>query len=606
MSDLYLNPGESLILTTNRISINFIPFELMLTSLRLIILDNVSNRFSPQVIPLGDIFSVNGATISTGEPIIRITLTDHDGDGSLIPIDFVFSQSSTRKRKQERDEWLRTLMEKLVAVRQEKVLNGIQSPGPEEEDRFPLRRWMAPEILHPMPLVTGPDLPVAETETPTTPELPVVPGEPGNSDLSSTGDDNSAPPGGKVGKSNEPESPPGPALDAPSDEMKPEEPGYSTGDRPVPVKMTRSLDVPSPRSHMTETPLVNIPPFQVAMHGDEDTGPGSSADVSSPSGISEGSTAVVEEPKEISGAGVIADQSGFEGKWEQTAPESHPAPVVVNWPVIRIEPTNQAPAFALPDRTNSQDIRSQLTEEPEKSEPKTDSAPEIPAIRSEGDEPVREKPDGKTEHKEIPDKGTVAEVLEKEPAPVDTGSSTGEAIVGSLSPESAPAPVAAAERASHTRPNPAIAIIAIIGIILVSTVAGFLYFHSPPDNARSQIPAITHAVTPNATPAVKTITIPNVGVWIHVTYPGDYYGRVGNPGDLQEIAGTGSTFYFIRSSGNLVQANIQKRDNSGDTLTVELFNNGTLVFNSSVRTPMGTASFLVDPVTGKVPESHPE
>ena len=114
-------------------------------------------------------------------------------------------------------------MEKLVAVRQEKVLNGIQSPGPEEEDRFPLRRWIAPEILHPMSLVTGPDLPVAETETPITPQLPVVPGETGNRDLSSTGDDNSAPPGGKEGKSNEPEPPQGPASDAPSDEMKPDQ-----------------------------------------------------------------------------------------------------------------------------------------------------------------------------------------------------------------------------------------------------------------------------------------------------------------------------------------------------------------------------------------------
>jgi hypothetical protein len=86
-----------------------------------------------------------------------------------------------------------------------------------------------------------------------------------------------------------------------------------------------------------------------------------------------------------------------------------------------------------------------------------------------------------------------------------------------------------------------------------------------------------------------------------VTYNGTYAGSIGNPGDLLLISGTGDQFYSIRDSSSLVQATLQKQDLTGNTLTVGVYTNGTLVTNRTVRAPHGTISILVDPTTGKPP-----
>ena len=676
MSDLYLNPGETLILTTNRISVNFIPFDLMLTSLRLILIDSIHDRFSPQVIPLGDIFSVNGGTISTGEPVIKITILDDENDGSLIPIDFIFSQPSSQKRKQERDEWLRTLMERLVEVRQEKVLSGIQPSNEEDGERPRVRRWIAPEILYPMPLVAGPELPAAETEnTPPVPESPVARGNTGGAL------DSAQPPAPEF------EGPPAPAAQeetagesSGSQETLPErtpadEPGSSPEEaRPARERENGPVNLPVPNGEVTLPPEENISSAVGSAPWDQDKVLSPIAGVVEVIAPAESPLPLTEKPDEISDEVSRSDTSSElsssyecskesrgtenlltppvvnwpvireepairfsdndtsgespaspektpvvssdEGLIADTVVESSPdygqspepgssgqltAPVEVKWPVIQPEPGPPAPGMERrPDNMNSPGTLSPVTEE---------QRPAVPDLRPAAGSPdERISPAGPERVPESTEK-TDREVPEpRENGPVQActeilseGSGSG-SLSGPTPYTPVPAPISSP---SGWRRNPMIAMGVIIGIILVIAALVLVSLPDSHGDTRSVLPSITPVITVNTSPTVKPVAIPETGVWVRVIYPGYYYGQLGNPGRLQDIGGTGDQFYFIRNSGNLLQADIQKRDNSGDNLTVAVYNNGTQVFNTSIRSPMGMISVLIDPATGKPPVSHP-
>ena len=106
-------------------------------------------------------------------------------------------------------------------------------------------------------------------------------------------------------------------------------------------------------------------------------------------------------------------------------------------------------------------------------------------------------------------------------------------------------------------------------------------------------------VTPeNQTPVPVTTTppvmIPADGVWVKVTYNGTFLGTYGNPGAQKEVRGTGEQFYPIKNSNDLVQASFTKQDYYGDTLTVGVYNNGTMVRQFTTSAPKGMISILVN------------
>jgi hypothetical protein len=99
--------------------------------------------------------------------------------------------------------------------------------------------------------------------------------------------------------------------------------------------------------------------------------------------------------------------------------------------------------------------------------------------------------------------------------------------------------------------------------------------------------------------------IPGNGVWVRVEYNGTFTGYVGNPGSLQHVGGSGDRFYYIPKSEGLVQASFQKRDYSGNTLTVEVYRNGEMIHHRATRVPMGEIQILINPVTGNTPGVTP-
>jgi hypothetical protein len=68
----YLESGESLILTTDRISVNSVQYDMLLTTRYLILVDVRYAQFQPQMIPLLTIQSVKGGKTANGELVITL------------------------------------------------------------------------------------------------------------------------------------------------------------------------------------------------------------------------------------------------------------------------------------------------------------------------------------------------------------------------------------------------------------------------------------------------------------------------------------------------------------------------------------------------------
>ena len=183
--------------------------------------------------------------------------------------------------------------------------------------------------------------------------------------------------------------------------------------------------------------------------------------------------------------------------------------------------------------------------------------------------------------------------------------------------------------------NTFIAAGAIIVIILVIACAAFIYpaFMSPktsvplppvtpaPTTAATIVPVTTaiiiaeqtpvSPVTPVQTsgsqPTVVTTSqlqtdIPASGVWVRIIYDGEYIGTVGAGGRLRDVSGTGGQYYQIpAASTDFVEISIQKLDTAGLPLTVKLFNNGEIIQEKTIITPMGTLMMTVDLKTIQTP-----
>ena len=178
-------------------------------------------------------------------------------------------------------------------------------------------------------------------------------------------------------------------------------------------------------------------------------------------------------------------------------------------------------------------------------------------------------------------------------------------------------------RGSGSQRQTLILVTTIILIILGTGVAAFVYSHdfaSPvkepisvptPSQQQTPLPATpVQQITPQPTTLPQTtvqiteaptpVIIPPDGIWVRVVYSGNYFGRVGNPGSLQSVQGSGDKFYKIKSDG-LVQLQINKNDNTGNPLMVEIYRNGELMTHRVRSAPMGSIELLIDAKTGNPP-----
>jgi hypothetical protein len=108
-------------------------------------------------------------------------------------------------------------------------------------------------------------------------------------------------------------------------------------------------------------------------------------------------------------------------------------------------------------------------------------------------------------------------------------------------------------------------------------------------------PAASPVPTPAPSPQKITPTIPpppelsapKDGVWVNITYPGNYRGYLGSLGRRTGINSSGTWFYKIPVDDAMIEGSIEKMDGSGENLEVKIYNGGNLVAETGTSKPWG-------------------
>jgi hypothetical protein len=94
------------------------------------------------------------------------------------------------------------------------------------------------------------------------------------------------------------------------------------------------------------------------------------------------------------------------------------------------------------------------------------------------------------------------------------------------------------------------------------------------------------------------VTIPQTGVWIHVNYIGGWKGTYGMPDAQQQVTRSGNHIYEVENATGTVTASFGKLDGSSHNITVEIYNDGTLLTQGVTAAAFGTVTLSADTTTG--------
>jgi len=100
-------------------------------------------------------------------------------------------------------------------------------------------------------------------------------------------------------------------------------------------------------------------------------------------------------------------------------------------------------------------------------------------------------------------------------------------------------------------------------------------------------PVYTVEPTPQAPVTLAPPPIPENGIWLYVTSPGNYIGWIKAGGWTSEINATGTSLTQIATQNTLIEGSVEKTDGTGNPLEVKLYNGGDPVFEESLTKPYG-------------------
>jgi hypothetical protein len=611
MDNPYLNRGESIILTT-RLSLDSVPFDALLTTERLILIDDRYSRFQPRTIMLTTVISVRSGKMSTEEPVIMLSLTQTEGEPQ--PLNLVFSQQYGEKRSQERDNWVKKIMELRVLQVQNATPVEILPVSHEPGMHPSVRRWVAPEKIRPhrnvaappqepIPLVVIPDEP--EVPEPDKSEENVVFKEP--VDFSGSAD-----------------------IEWPVIRGIKEELPENSSSEPLVENESSDLYQESfnlnPLPDEPETPEPDKSEENVVFKEPVDFS--GSADIEWPV-IPEIKSAL---PENLSSEPPVENESSALSQ-EPASQDFLQRPEVADFPVIPTEePESSSGIF--PELVSERDSRSPFSNEEEQERSiqivlqplktpghdafndsnKVENYEEssVPAeihetlAKPQFSVPLAEKIENPVFFPH-PENASDQQALEETPATqtfsqqseletvVTGGESNGKPI--------SPAPVFGLP-GSFRHPEQKIIInacIILVSILLLTGGIMILSSHLFKDNRIVGEPVI------NSTPIIEQIStippvlVPQTDLWVRINFSGYYTGKVGNPDFLQPVSGTGDQFYKILNSDDLVQVAVEKQDNSGNPLSVEVYKEGILIYTRTITAPMGSIELLIDAKTARPP-----
>lgn len=524
MAGPYLKSGESIILTTDRVLIEDVEYDLILTSQRLALVDSGHASDQPRVIPFATILSVKGGTTPAREPVITLTVIDPIGLEDSKTLDLVFSQQPYEDRSPECDTWVKKLIEHIVSAKEE--------PAPAERQQEParspgmnptVRRWSAPEAPHPHMEVNR------ESRNSSDELLSAI--------QQRSWEEQETKPGGAI----PPGDAPGPeAVEAAGNDEVPGVPETSGGEQEVPA----GTGEPVPESAEESVP----------------------------------------EMPDAAPAEAVGDER-----------ENEPVPEV---PVPARDETAAVPADegeppAVPPLDDKQRL---MAEEEQVLLGKETGAPPQPVAA----ETVPVIPAGPEVRSALPDAAVFPVLSGQDNGPEDTSPAAER-------PEGNPPAVPEGPARSSWKGSARGIAVLVIAVLVVACIGGVAFIalnltghNDGPDlGTVTPTPSLTPVQNPTATPIIT----PAAGVWVKVQYNGTFVGTYGNPGpnNQKQVRGTGEQFYAIKNSNDLVQASFTKLDYYGEVLTVEVYNNGTMIKQVKTSTPNGKISILVNSTTGNPP-----
>ena len=649
MGSPYLSSGEAIILTTNRVSADAVPYDVMLTSERIFLIDNRNARFEPRIIPLNAILSVQGGKTPSHDPVITLLFRSGEVGGARQPLNLIFSQNPNENRKLERDDWIRNLIQLSISLHEREAVPEtpvIPDITGETGLRPAVRHSVAPEKVRPLshgverqtvpvPVTVIPDevegsgeIPVHKTAvTPVEEEHPKkesVPGEPLLNFNPVRGSPHRIP--DLPSRDNIPQiieeqlpvtvSMTSPVEQEPVSLEDTEAQGHSTQ---IADLSPAATEKPAPESSRIPEPAMT-PAVPVV-----ETGPEQAAAIPPPAAAGPREMAeIIEEQLPVT----VSMTSPVE---QEPVPEPSRVPEPAMTPAVPVVETGPEQAAAIPPpaaagpREMAEIIRALHigTGEfvtTEQSDTATSDTPPEPE-QANPDAGIRESPES---HAALTIPENMAEETVSHPAPGAVFQP--EPAAAEASPIRHPIPPSREIRPLRTTLVYAavlllaIAVIAVVAVPLLSQGPG--QPASPPITSTPGIipgttsPPVTVQPTtiqpitvPPVTPRITTaspspslpLSVPLEGVWVGVNSTSNYTGRVGNAGFMQPFSGFGNNFYKVRWSDRTVQVSVQKQDNSGALLAVAIYRNGTLISTSSVTSPAGSIDMLIDPLTARAP-----
>jgi len=105
-------------------------------------------------------------------------------------------------------------------------------------------------------------------------------------------------------------------------------------------------------------------------------------------------------------------------------------------------------------------------------------------------------------------------------------------------------------------------------------------------------PAATAAPVPKESPSPYG-TIPGNGIWVKISYVGQYSGFLSAGGWRSDVNSSGTQWYQLPVQNTVIDGFIEKGDGSGEKLEVATYNGGVLVARHETTTPRGIVRMQV-------------
>jgi hypothetical protein len=543
MSAPYLNRGESIILTTHRVSVGSAVYDAMMTNERLILMDSRYAQFEPRIIPFPGIVTVKGGKASTGEPAIILTLEEPSELVESGQVCLIFVQQVGEKRKQEREVWVKKLIELVIAAREQAIQKTVEPVKKKTGMQPSVRRWEAPEPPRPHVSVTDQSAPLPE-------KVVVTEEEPDSMDFFF-------------------EEKPAEKRKSPEENLPfAPEPEVTTATREMDPSLQR--DVVKEAEPITRETIPKAEPQWPKVKVPVPDTPVSPGDI--PAVPPEGGMTWKSDPDAFASiVQAAAEPLQVHAERETLPPERVPseekhkpmANVKNEIPTTEALPTRERPVIrttSLPDTTPGE-------------KPVSPPVPPTPGALRELSGTYA--PDLTTKAAPVPPKEN-HQASSSEKKKYQQGIRTGYQTILTLVLF-------------------IIAIMVLLGVVLfaVNYLQGSVYSNT----------VVTIAPT---TPNTQTKTplpaeMEPAGVRVFVSYPGLFTGTVGSSGNVRQVSGTGNQTFPVLMTSSIVQTTIRKQDNSGDPLIVEILDNSTLLARQTVTAPRGEISLLIDTKTAAPP-----